>query len=106
MESAEPEQVKEWMHHLVSNMQAAVLERMNDIDQRIQSLSVRVSKLEEDAAHSGVNQRAESPTPGVSQQSHTRMRKTSAELQASYSCLPIEVCGTNQLSAESHKGSV
>ena len=99
-------QVKEWMHHFESNMQAAVLERINDIDQRIQSVSVRVSKVEDNAAHSGVNQRAECTISGVSQQNHTRMRKTSAELQASYSYSPIEVYCTNQLSAESHQGSV
>ena len=59
------ERLKEWwMHRLVSGMQAAVLGRISGIEETIQSLSVRVSKLEEDAAR---NQPAESPATGVSQ---------------------------------------
>lgn len=75
------ERQKEWIHQLVSDMQATVLGRISDIDERIQSLSVRVSKLEDDVAHSSSN---ESTTTGVSQQSHSgiRIRKTPAEIQS------------------------
>ena len=66
-------------------MQAAVLGRLSEIDEKINSLSVRVSKLEDDGVHSHSN---ESPTTGVrvSQQSHSeiRTRKTPTEIQASY----------------------
>ena len=77
-------QLKEWMHQLVSDMQAAVLGRLSEIDEKINSLSVRVSKLEDDGVHSHSN---ESPTTGVrvSQPSHSeiRTRKTPTEIQAS-----------------------
>jgi hypothetical protein len=81
---SELERLKEWMHRLVSDMQAAVLGRISGIEETIQSLSVRVAKLEEDAAR---NQPAESPATGGSHQSHSdiRIRKTPTELQASYS---------------------
>ena len=78
-------QLKEWMHQLVSDMQAAVLGRLSEIDEKINSLSVRVSKLEDDGVHSHSN---DSPTTDVrvSQPSHSeiRTRKTPTEIQASY----------------------
>lgn len=84
------------MHRAISEMQTTVLSRLSDMEQRMLDLSGRILKLEEDAAQQRLAT-TESPAPAaVSEQNHTRARKTPTEIQVihcsgEYACIPL-VC--------------